>query len=396
MSHQASEQMLGYIYQIYYALRFLILCEHDTDQICIEKFDDISVSHVNGSFSYAQLKLHKKTAGDLSDSGVDLWRTLRVWLDAISEDHSLLTNTAFFLITTAAPAENSIAKELQSETPSYERIYSTLENIANTSKNQTTAKARESFLNYDKSSILALLKRISIITSAPDILEVISRIKSSIRLSCPIGSEDEVFERLTGWWNDVIIEGLSNENPTFISKLELRRKLSNIARQYYDDNLPINIPSNFPLPTLPPSAPPVFVKQIRLIQHTENTVQNARRDYYRAYEQRSRWVRDSLIALDDLDTYDDHLSDEWARHFDEMEIDVSSLPNPKETDLQRYGSQLYRTVMHSRQHIREKCTEPFIMRGSYHLLADQQKVGWHRYYKERLQDDNPSDTEVYE
>lgn len=92
----------------------------------------------------------KKTAGDLSDSSVDLWRTLRVWLDAISQDNSLLTNTAFFLITTAAPAENSIVKELQSETPSYEKIYSTLENIANTSKNQTTAKARESFLKHDK------------------------------------------------------------------------------------------------------------------------------------------------------------------------------------------------------------------------------------------------------
>ena len=34
--------------------------------------------------------------------------------------------------------------------------------------------------------------------------------------------------------------------------------------------------------------------------------------------------------------------------------------------------------------IRPKCQEAFVMRGSYHILANQLKVGWHVDFFERL------------
>ena len=34
--------------------------------------------------------------------------------------------------------------------------------------------------------------------------------------------------------------------------------------------------------------------------------------------------------------------------------------------------------------IRPKCQEAFIMRGSYHILANQLKIGWHVDFFERL------------
>ncbi|MEG1916946.1 MAG: hypothetical protein RR061_09750 [Muribaculaceae bacterium] len=41
--HEASEQMLGYVYQIRYALYMILSAQDDKSQICIEKFDDISI-----------------------------------------------------------------------------------------------------------------------------------------------------------------------------------------------------------------------------------------------------------------------------------------------------------------------------------------------------------------
>ena len=41
-NHQATEQMLGYLYQIRYALALLLKNDNPDYQISIEKFDDVA------------------------------------------------------------------------------------------------------------------------------------------------------------------------------------------------------------------------------------------------------------------------------------------------------------------------------------------------------------------
>lgn len=48
------------------------------------------------------------------------------------------------------------------------------------------------------------------------------------------------------------------------------------------------------------------------------------------------------------------------------------------------GKQLLTKMEEKDIRIREKCQAPFVMRGSYHILADQRKVGWHIDFEERL------------
>ena len=43
-NHQASEQMLGYLYQVRYALALLLENDNSDCQISIEKFDDVAFS----------------------------------------------------------------------------------------------------------------------------------------------------------------------------------------------------------------------------------------------------------------------------------------------------------------------------------------------------------------
>lgn len=43
-NHQASEQMLGYLYQVRYALALLLENDNSDFQISIEKFDDVAFS----------------------------------------------------------------------------------------------------------------------------------------------------------------------------------------------------------------------------------------------------------------------------------------------------------------------------------------------------------------
>ena len=48
------------------------------------------------------------------------------------------------------------------------------------------------------------------------------------------------------------------------------------------------------------------------------------------------------------------------------------------------GNDLFKFVQGKDLRIRDKCSEPFVMRGSYHILSNQLKVGWHTDFFERL------------
>ena len=85
-NHQASEQMLGYLYQVRYALALLLENENADFQISIEKFDDIAFSQDGLPKELIQLKHHVRQHGDLTDGSTDLWRTLKVWIDIISKE----------------------------------------------------------------------------------------------------------------------------------------------------------------------------------------------------------------------------------------------------------------------------------------------------------------------
>ena len=48
------------------------------------------------------------------------------------------------------------------------------------------------------------------------------------------------------------------------------------------------------------------------------------------------------------------------------------------------GKNLLKEVENLHLNIREKVSKPFIMRGTYHALANQLKVGWHIDFIDRL------------
>ena len=57
-NHQASEQMLGYLYQVRYALALLLENDNSDCQISIEKFDDVAFSKDDIPIQLIQLKHH--------------------------------------------------------------------------------------------------------------------------------------------------------------------------------------------------------------------------------------------------------------------------------------------------------------------------------------------------
>ena len=126
----------------------------------------------------------------------------------------------------------------------------------------------------------------------------------------------------------------------------------------------------------------IFVEQLKLVQIKQRRIKHAISDFYRSSSQRSKWIRDLIIPISELENYDQKLCYEWERIFAIMEEDLED--ETIEENIVRKGRDFYAEVMKLNVHIRSRCTDEFITRGSYHILANQLHLGWHLNYKDLL------------
>lgn len=385
-NHQASEQMLGYLYQVRYALNLLLENDNPRFQISIEKFDDVAFSENGIPKQLIQLKHHVKQAGDLTDSSVDLWRTLKVWMDLTSKDKTLGDDTCFTIITTASAPEDAATSFLKYKDRNADRAYQILKNICGSSVNKKNEAYYKAFLELPEEKGKSLLKRVYVIDNACDIEDVEKKIKKHIRYNCLPQHENQVYERIEGWWYRKTIEALCSEVPIFVTQDQVRSLIVSISQEYMEDNLPID---EWEIESWDESAltpeDKYFIEQLKLICLGSKQMSIAIRDYRRAYQQRANWVRNDLLYVNELDAYERRLVEEWEFYFAKMEDDLEIYGEEVSEEIKRQkGKELYSEIGKKDIRIRPRCQEPFVMRGSYHILANKLKVGWHVDFIERL------------
>lgn len=390
-SHQASAQMLGYLYQVRCALALLLSADSEQTAVCMEKFDDIAFSDDGSSpIELIQLKHHINGHGDLSDSSVDLWRTLNVWMDAVAD--GVYPETRYLIITTSSAPEGSVASALKTGGEDCAALYERLKKTATLAAQKTNTKFYEKFLKTAPEKIQRILTNISILDGSTNIIDVVDSIKKSIRYAAQAKYIDRVFERVEGWWFKKSIEALISKEPVFISQSEVRLLICDIAAQYTPDNLPTDAEPLLKDEVLAlPITDRMFCKQLKLISIGKKRMEICIGDFFRASTQRSRWVQDDLLCIDELDRYEGKLVDEWQHRFARMQ---DELDEDDENTKRIAGRKLFSEIEDRDIRIRIHCADAFIMRGSYHILSNNLKVGWHPDYEHCLQVSAPSEEEL--
>lgn len=385
-NHQASEQMLGYLYQVRYALALLLENDNSDCQISIEKFDDVAFSKDDIPIQLIQLKHHIQHQGNLADASTDMWRTIKVWIDAISETPDILDGTNFLIITTATAPIDSAAFLLKKDSNrNPDTAYQKLKTVCFSSVNQAHQRYYDAFREAGEDTVKQLIRQIYIIDCASNIIDVEKDILKHIRYSCIPKHQKMIYERLEGWWFKKAIDALCCDTPVFVNQNQVRSFIVSVSQEYADDNLPIDIldiddlqESNFS------ANEKIFHEQLKLICLGNHRMQLALRDYYRAFRQRASWVRNDLLYVNELGQYEQRLIDEWEHAFAAMEETLSEINNATEEEKAKEGRQLFSDIEKRDIRIRPKCQEAFIMRGSYHILANQLKIGWHVDFFDRL------------
>ncbi len=388
----ATSSALGYIYQVRYALLLALkkVSEaNDPDDcfISIEKLDDIAFEEKGDPVELLQAKYHG-SPGNLTDRSADLWKTVRVWSEMIASQDVALEGVAFTLLTTESAVPDSIASHLETDegTRNIQAALAAMQNISQESENVTNKKAYEAFAALEPWQQEGLLNSIYIIGNSPHIIEVEEKIKRQIRLSASAHHVDAFTSRLEGLWFKRVIEVMSSDDQSAICIGELVNIIDDLRSQFLPGNLPSDFDDIDPEDIDIENDERTFVEQLRLIDASNRVIRNAVINYYRAFEQRSRWSRENLVKPGELQKYLNRLKVEWENQSSlvEMAHDFS-----QEQEKIASGKKLY-TICQSDSAlpIRPEFESAYVARGSYHTLSDNKDIGWHTDYVDLLEPAN--------
>ncbi len=373
---------LGYHYQVRYAL-YLLLKAKDKEEpfVKLENLDDVEIGDIN-KVELHQTKFHNSKAANLTDAGVDIWKTIRVWSEMATTNNIDLDNVLLVLVTTSETSPNSVLYELTERKFGIKSIQDIIDKLNGVSQTSTNKDLKEAFDAYNKltdDQKKKLIQNIYIRDNALSFDKLKHQIQRELQFTFLENQIETAFNDLEGWWYEQCIQHLQDYKSQILLS-ELRTYISYLNDKNKSDNLPID--TNILSAEIAESdyLEMCFVKQLQEIHLGKNSINQSKRDYYRASEQRSKWIREQLLNLQEEIDYDFRLKDDWQGKFAFLQDDIENIADDivKEKCKQFYKN--YYGESHPQIFIRPRVMEVFLVKGSCQMLADKQDIAWHPKY----------------
>lgn len=379
----------GILYQIRTAL--LLALERSDDPsltVCVEKLDDISFQKGDSPTDVFQTKYHQTRDGNLTDGSRDIWRTLRVWSNLVSRGQIDLDSVVLCLITTSVPGENHAIRLLRPD-PSVrdpDAAQAALEAAGKASEDALIRTAYGAYMKLPPDDRRRLIDAVHLLDGAVGALDLGGKIARQVRYAATAEHLPAFVHRLEGWWYEQVYDHLFAEDPEPIPVIAVSQQIDEIRESLKRDNLPDHF-GEAPVPESETSDDDQrqFVRQLRLIGISADRLRMAQEDFYRASAQRARWIKETLVGLGELSSYEARLVDGWKQLFVIMLDDVYD--GCGDDHLRRCGADLYKwaqTVAPREAHlwVRPQFQAAYMTRGSYHMLTDTDppRCGWHPHH----------------
>lgn len=385
--YSAVEASLGYLYQVRSALLWALrrLKTEPDFLVGVETLDDVTFETTGGDpTDLLQTKHHRTGAGSLTDASPDLWKTLRIWFEGHTSG-VVPAAANLYIVTTGTAPDGTAASRLRASLRDVTGAQQALDATALSSTNQTNAAAYRTYLDTNVSDRTAILERVVVLDAAPSVADLDGELRQEVYWAAGREHHSAFLERLEGWWLRRVLRQLTDATAERIGSVELELQMSDLREQFKQEALPIDDDLlEFTLDDATKTAheSSIFVQQLELVKAGKRRIAAAIRDYYRAFEQRSRWLRDDLVVGMDLYKYEKRLTEEWEIVFEAMRDDLGddASKEAQETAARSVLAWVERTTIP----IRPSVTEPFICRGSFHMLSDEVRVGWHPAFRDRL------------
>jgi hypothetical protein len=392
--HSASGSAAGYLYQCQAALLELLRRAWDEPELVLflEQLDDVEIQGGDAREAL-QIKHHTGGAGNLTDSSVDLWRTINVWLDVLPR-LAAGERPALTLLTTGSAPAGSAASMLRPRGDvdrDEAAALGLLESAAAVSVNQQTEGARKRFLALKANERMHLVQAIEIRDEQPPLGEFDAELERLLPNVFRHEHRDGFLAALERWWYRQCRRLLLEHRPGVTGR-DLSNEIARIRDGYSEGNLPTPLdPAELTEAQLAAYADEPFVKQLEWIAYSNPQIVIGIHDFYNAEAERSRWLREGLLGIGDLESYERRLVDTWRRAFSDMvrELGEQTDSESAKQEAGRILLQHLRSQDHVR--VRERFSSEMITHGTLHELANRQRpyrkqIGWHPDFEARLEE----------
>lgn len=386
----AGPSAAGYLYQARLALALCMpyVNKDSSVEVSIERLDDVAFEKSGTPLELLQTKHHISHIASLTNSSPDLWKTLRAWAEAVEADPSLPGRTRLALVTTAVIPDRSVAAMLMPATAyppgskrEPKRASIDLTQIAETSTNKSLKSAFAAYLKLVPEMRASLLSAIEVLGNQLHLPDLDAGLEEHLRLFAPKGKAPLAREMLEGWWWPRICSALVQNPPGSIAIAEIEAKLDDIRELLKRGALSVDFedadPSDAELASYEGFR---FIKQLKAVGLGDNRIHWAKRDYYRAFAQRSKWTREHALFDGEIAKFEARLVEEWEPRFGTM-CEAHAAAPADCSSLRAAGQDLYYWVETEARFPFRTATHRFLSVGSYHILADEVRVGWHRDYR---------------
>lgn len=383
----AVDATLGYLYQVRSALLWTLRRQKTEPDflVSLETLDDVTFETTGGDpTDLLQTKHHRNGSASLTDASPDLWKTLRIWFEGHASEQ-IPPTANLYLITTSNAPEGTAASRLRAVSRDLAAVQQALDATASSSTNLTNKSAYEVYLKATSAQRAAILSKVIIVDAAPTVADLDGELRNEVFWAAGREHHAAFLDRLEGWWLRRVLRQLTDATQDRVGSVELEAQMSDLREQFKQESLPIDEDLlEFTLDDATKAAheDSTFVRQLEIVKAGKRRIAAAIRDYYRAFEQRSRWIRDDLVVGLDLHKYEQRLCEEWELVFEAMRDDVG------DTATDEAQEQAARSVLAWAERttipIRPSVTEPFVSRGSLHMLSDEARIGWHPEFRARL------------
>lgn len=382
------DKLYGYGLQVRQMLYELLNCGIDS-VVSIEKFDDVGVENRDEKKAI-QTKSALSERNPVSDRAVDLWKTLYNWLIALKENELSLNVTLFTLVINVNKSGSVVTWLHQAhDEKEAEEAYGKISGEF-MGKDGKYIKQNDSINNYvltflaedNKKYALYIIEKFKLVVmDEGHTNKIYDEFKAKTYL--PSDIQNLVFDKMLGWIDKTTALQIENGQVMQIAKTRFNMELTLTQKMVNQNKCLLELAPN-PTNTeieLQENEYKTYLRQLQIIDLDYDDQLTAINDYLKASANRTIWAVNGDINDDLLKQYYEDLQKRWKTKRNIIEMDKDEWEEDKR------GRYLYYICQDEDINMGIIMTPRSFKNGCYHELADQQQIGWHPNYKQKLKED---------
>lgn len=370
VKHAAAGPYLGFALQQVRLCYYLLSSPSDAS-VSLEYLDDVAVHHADGTLLLEQCKsalAHNPT----SDWSNDLWKTIANWLDIVETQRVDGAKASFQLyVTPPKPGKLSAAMHTAADAKAVDALVKQVKDKLKKRANPPECIAHvQKFLDTTDALRLTVVGKTSVIATDADPLEPI---RERLRSTVPEESLDVICASAIGQAKEAADKCIRRKAPALVGVAEFRRNFHAFIRQ---NNMAGYLPTFTSTPSKDTAkallaSRPVFVRQLKLIEASEEQQLRAASDLLRTSGEKVKWADQGLVFGGTFEDWEDTL----LRKHDSTQSEVKDTYSAKSQDAQ--GRIVYSRCAAMEVPLDSRAVPGFFTHGAFNDLADRRKLGWH-------------------